>query len=91
KKEFDNFILVNLEINKNIVAKFEEDMSPKQIIQYLETLFNQRIIPGKTLIILDEIQACENPLTSLKYFCEQTPEYHIGGSRIIIRCCGKQK
>ena len=37
----------------------------------------QSIFPGDTLIILDEIQACERALTSLKYFCESAPEYHI--------------
>jgi len=43
----------------------------------LESAHSQRIIPGKTLIIFDEIQACERALTSLKYFCEQAPEYHV--------------
>ncbi|HKM21982.1 MAG TPA: hypothetical protein VJZ01_08070 [Lachnospiraceae bacterium] len=47
------------------------------IIQYLEAPTRERIIPGETLIILDEIQACERALTSLKYFCEEAPEYHI--------------
>jgi uncharacterized protein len=47
------------------------------ILQYLESAHSQRIIPGKTLIILDEIQASERALTSLKYFCEQAPDYHI--------------
>lgn len=47
------------------------------VIQYLESAHSQRIIPGKTLIILDEIQASERALSSLKYFCEQASEYHI--------------
>ena len=38
---------------------------------------DEPIIPGKTLIIFDEIQECEEALNSLKYFCEQAPEYHI--------------
>lgn len=77
KQEFDNYIIVNLEIDKALAEKFEENLTPTSIIQYLESAHSQRIIPGKTLIILDEIQACERALTSLKYFCEQTPEYHI--------------
>jgi len=77
KHEFDNFIIVNLEVDSALVNKFEDGISPMAIIQYLETAQSQRIIPGKTLIVLDEIQACERALTSLKYFCEQAPEYHI--------------
>jgi predicted AAA+ superfamily ATPase len=77
KQEFDNYIIVNLETDKALAEKFEENITPVPIIQYLESVHSQRIIPGKTLVIFDEIQACEGALTSLKYFCEQTPEYHI--------------
>lgn len=77
KQEFDNYIMVNLETDKVLLEKFEEYIIPQPIIQYLETVHSQRIIPGKTLIILDEIQSSERALTSLKYFCEQTPEYHV--------------
>lgn len=77
KQEFDNYIIVNLEVDKALAEKFDETLTPSAIIQYLESAHSQRIIPGKTLIVLDEIQACERALTSLKYFCEQVPEYHI--------------
>ena len=77
KQEFDDYIIVNLEIDKALAKKFEEHLTPVSIIQYLESAHSQRIIPGKTLVVLDEIQACERALISLKYFCEQTPEYHI--------------
>jgi Predicted ATPase (AAA+ superfamily) len=76
-QEFDNFIMVNLEVDKALAEKFEENIAPVTIIQYLESAHSQRIIPGKTLIVLDEIQACERALTSLKYFCEQASEYHV--------------
>lgn len=77
KQEFENVVIVNLETDSALVRKFEEDITPVPIIQYLESVHVQRIIPGKTLIIFDEIQACERALTSLKYFCEQAPEYHV--------------
>ena len=77
KQEFESFIMVNLETDKALVEKFEENINPILILQYLETVHSQRIIPEKTLVVFDEIQACERALTSLKYFCEQTPEYHI--------------
>lgn len=77
KQEFENYLIVNLETDKALARKFEEEITPMPIIQYLESANSQRIIPGKTLIILDEIQASERALTSLKYFCEQAPDYHI--------------
>jgi len=84
KLEFDNFIIVNLETDKALVEKFEENITPIPIIQYLESAHSQRIIPGKTLIVFDEIQACERALTSLKYFCEQTPEYHVAAAGSLL-------
>ena len=83
EQEFDNCIIVNLETDKALVEKFEANITPIPILQYLETAHSQQIIPSKTLVVLDEIQACERALTSLKYFCEEAPEYHIvaAGSR----------
>lgn len=77
KYEYNSYIIVNLETDKALAKKFEESILPTGIIQYLESVHGQRIIPGQTLIILDEIQACESALTSLKYFNEQMPEHHI--------------
>lgn len=77
RNEFENYIIVNLETDKALSEKFDEGITPKPIIQYLESAHSKRIVPGKTLIIIDEIQASERALTSLKYFCEQTPEYHV--------------
>jgi len=76
-KEYENYLIVNFEIDKALALKFEESIKPTAIIQYLESINSQRIIPEKTLLIFDEIQACESALTSLKYFCEQVPEYHV--------------
>ena len=77
RKEFENYLIVNLETDKALVEQFEANITPFPIIQYLESVHSQRIIPGKTLVIFDEIQACEQALTSLKYFCEQAPNYFI--------------
>ncbi len=84
KQEFENYVMVNLETDKALARKFEESITPLPIIQYLESAQSQRIIPGKTLIILDEIQASEEALTSLKYFCEQAPDYHIAAAGSLL-------
>lgn len=53
------------------------DLDVRRIIEELSVLNNKVIKPGKTLIIFDEIQFCNKALTSLKYFYETAPEYHI--------------
>jgi hypothetical protein len=77
KKHYKNSVYVNFETNLSVASYFEIDISPERIISFLETTFNQVIIPEDTLIILDEIQFCERALTSLKYFCENANEYHV--------------
>jgi predicted AAA+ superfamily ATPase len=51
---FENTVYVNLETNITVNQFFESDISPGRIVQYLEAITSQRIIAGKTLIILDE-------------------------------------
>ncbi len=77
EKYFENTVYINLETNLSAASYFSDDISPKRLIRFWETTVNEVITPGKTLIILDEIQSCERALTSLKYFCELAPEYHI--------------
>lgn len=78
KKYYDNVVYLHFEGNTEILNKiFEPDLNPKRIIEELAAYSRQSIFPHKTLIIFDEIQACEQALTSLKYFCEEASEYHI--------------
>lgn len=77
EKEFKNTVYLNLETNPDIRQIFEGDISPARIVRLLESTTNRRIVEGETLIFLDEIQASERALTSLKYFCEQAPQYHV--------------
>ena len=83
---YKNVIYVNFETNLPVASYFDEDISPERIIRFLETAYNEAIIPEQTLIIFDEIQACERALTSLKYFCEDAGEYHIVADRKSFRC-----
>lgn len=83
-RQFKNTVYVNLETNLAIAGFFGDDISPKRLIRYLEATTEERIVPGKTLIILDEVQSCERALTALKYFCEETPEYHIAAAGSLL-------
>ncbi len=77
KQYYDNTIYVNFETNKELSSQIDDSIDAKYIINKLELFYGEKIIPGKTLIFFDEIQANERALTSLKYFCEDAEEYHI--------------
>jgi len=81
---YQNVAYVNLETNLSVSSYFSDNIEPDRIVQFLETQVNQRILPGETLIILDEIQTCGRALTSLKYFNENAPEYHIIGAGSLL-------
>ena len=77
KEYYKNVVYFNLEESKNIPAIFKRDLNPERIVRELAAHSGQTILPGDTLIVFDEIQACEQALTSLKYFAEKAPQYHI--------------
>lgn len=74
---YKNTVYINFERMKIVAGYFDGELNPDRIIRLLEEYFEQKIIPEETLLIFDEIQDCERALTALKYFCEETPEYHI--------------
>lgn len=73
---YRNALYCNFEKEKSLASLFDE-LSPVSIVAKLSSLKRQQILPGETLIIFDEVQACPEALTSLKYFCEEANEYHI--------------
>jgi predicted AAA+ superfamily ATPase len=77
REQYENVAYLNFETDRLLAKTFEESIDPEYLIPILSRISGQTIIRGKTLIVLDEIQLCERALTSLKYFCENAPEYHI--------------
>jgi len=77
KTEYQNVVHINLERNKLAANIFEDDLTPSVLVQKMESFVKERILPDFTLLFFDEIQASERALTSLKYFCEDAPEYHV--------------
>ncbi len=77
KAHYKNTVYFNMEDSYETAAIFERDLNPERILRELSAKSGQSILKKDTLIILDEIQACERALTSLKYFCENEPDYHI--------------
>ncbi len=77
RTHYENVAYFNFETDPKLNKTFDENISPDYLIPVLSHIAKQTIIKEKTLIIFDEIQLCERALTSLKYFCEDAPEYHI--------------
>ena len=75
-KEYANSVYCNFEKDRGL-HEFFLDLSPRNILKKLSLYKHREIIPGSTLIIFDEIQACPEAITSLKYFQEEANEYHI--------------
>lgn len=78
EKYFEDVAYFYFEGNKGLASVFEYDFDTDRIIDELGNIIRgKEIVPGKTLVIFDEIQACPNAITSLKYFCENKRELHI--------------
>jgi len=77
KEEYENTVYLNFENNLPLCKLFDESLDPKTLLKVLAIESNSEIMPGKTLLIFDEVQECPNALNSLKYFCEEAPEIHI--------------
>ena len=77
KKEFDDCVIINCDKDERVAGIFSRGFRTDRIISDIEILSGRKIIPGKTLIFIDEIGEVPNALASLKYFCEDSPEYHI--------------
>ncbi|MBY0545219.1 MAG: AAA family ATPase [Gammaproteobacteria bacterium] len=74
RAHFRRMHLINFEKQNIFVKLFQADLEPKRILDDLSFQLQTRIDLSQDLLIFDEIQACPNAITSLKYFCEDIPE-----------------
>ena len=77
RAHYDNVVYFNFETNPKLIETFAENISPSYLLPILSHLAGQTIVRERTLVVFDEIQLCERALASLKYFCEEAPDYHI--------------
>ena len=84
RKHYQNVVYLNFENNADLHAVFERDLKPARIIRELSVKTGETIFENDTLLIFDEIQACERALTSLKYFCENEPAYHVAAAGSLL-------
>ena len=73
RDHFKSTVKIDLEKRRDLHRIFAGNLDSKVLLPELEVAAAQRIVPGQTLLFLDEIQACPRALTALRYFYEGTP------------------
>jgi predicted AAA+ superfamily ATPase len=76
-RAFTHFVEINFEKQPEAGKLFEGDLDVKNLLEKLAIYTRHKIIPGETLLFLDEIQECPRALTALRYFKEELPELHV--------------
>lgn len=84
---YENVAYVDFARDTEAASIFEGSLNPANLISQLGAYLRMDILPGRTLIVLDEVQLCERALTALKYFCDEAPEQHViaAGSLLGVR------
>ena len=77
KSQYTNFVYFNFDEDDALKSIFTTNKNPDRIIELLSLIAGEKILPGETLIIFDEIQECPEALNALKYFREKANEYHV--------------
>lgn len=81
---FENVAYVNLDNNPGLATQFNAGYDLSRLLLVIQAESGQRVTPGKTLVVLDEIQECPKALTSLKYFCENVPELAVAAAGSLL-------
>ena len=91
KESFEYCAKFDFDRQEELKSVFQNTKMPERIIKELALFCDVPIIAGKTLIIFDEIQECEEALNCLKYFCEDAPEYHIMAAGSLLGVAFKKR
>lgn len=90
-EEFKYTVKFDFDRQPELKSVFQTTKEPVRILKELELYVTDPIIPGETLIIFDEIQECEKALNSLKYFCEDAPQYHVMAAGSLLGVAVKKR
>jgi predicted AAA+ superfamily ATPase len=77
KNEYQDYVYLNFEQNPSLKSLFIHNLSPNKIMEDIGLFLGRKIVAAHTLVCFDEIQNCQEAITSLKYFQEQAPEVHL--------------
>ncbi len=75
--EYSDIVYLDFEQDPDLKTLFAKSLTPQKIITDVGLYLGRKIVPAETLFFFDEIQAAPRVLVSLKYFCDQAPEYHV--------------
>lgn len=91
-EEFEECAYFNFDGNTGLNSVFEYDYDTSRILDELSSvIYGKEIIPGTTLVVFDEIQACPRAITALKYFCEEMPSLHLVAAGSLLGVALKQE
>ena len=76
-QEYESVAYINCDDEPRAKELFTPDYDMDRILLSIQVITGVKVLPGKTLVILDEIQELERGLHSLKYFYEKFPQYHV--------------
>lgn len=91
REYFEYWVKFDFDRNPELKSVFRQTKEPLRLLKELSLYCDSPILPGKTLIIFDEIQECEEALNSLKYFCEDAPEYHVMAAGSLLGVAVRRK
>jgi predicted AAA+ superfamily ATPase len=77
RTQYKSYVYFNFDEEDQLASIFGTNKNPQRVIDLLGVLADQKIEPGETLIVFDEIQECPSALNALKYFREKANEYHV--------------
>lgn len=81
---FDTLLKVDLEQRRDLHGCFGDNLDARRITRHLELDSGARVVPGRTLLFLDEVQACPRAIMALRYFYEQIPELHVAAAGSLL-------
>lgn len=76
-EQFDNFVEINFERMPKYAEIFHGDLDVRRIVETIKSITGKQIVAGKTLLFFDEIQICQEAISSLRFFWEDMPELHV--------------
>ena len=81
---FEDCLTVNFDLYPQFCTCFSGSLEPRELCSAISVLSSREIVPGKTLLFLDEIQQCPRAISSLRYFYEKMPSLHVIGAGSLL-------
>ena len=76
-EQFKYYLEINLEKQPDYKALFQPNLDVKRIVPQIAAIYGTSIVPGQTLLFIDEIQECQEAIMALRFFKEDMPELHV--------------